>query len=206
MASSSLLDSKLIDKLQVNRLDAQKIRSNNIASLTPSYLFSAVFNGNFTRNLTGGTLTFNINDVDSIIQFSDRPFRQTQYIKFEQFVSIFTTGTFVEDPPNCVLVNKEEQKTYTIKLESIDMDIVRLNLELLPGETHNLENINGKMNIFIDNSPVRVGQNITYYNPATREVDTGRVVSERTGIYTSRANLPQLVPLGPPNINDFGGN
>ena len=204
MASSSLLDSKLIDKLQVNRLDAQKIRSNNIASLTPSYLFSAVFNGNFTRNLTGGTLTFNINDVDSIIQFSDRPFRQTQYIKFEQFVSIFTTGTFVEDPPNCVLVNKEEQRTYIVKLASSDTDIVTFNLELLPGETHNLENINGKMNIFIDNGPPRAGKTGFYFNNNIGRWQYGTTISSATIDRTP--HLEPLVPLGPPNINDFGGN
>ena len=74
MASSIILSSKAVNKLQVNRLDAQAIRSDNISGQNPQYLFSAVFNnGNFTRDSTGGTLTFSNSDVDSIIQFSDRP-------------------------------------------------------------------------------------------------------------------------------------
>ena len=157
--SNSLLHNRNFNKLVVNRLDALKIRSNNIASQTPSYLFSAVFNnGNFNRNLTGGTLTFVKSKHDSIIQFSDRPFRQTRYITFEQFVSLFTnvngSNTFEEDPPNGVLVNKEEQKTYKIKLASSDTDIVTFNLELLPGETHNLEDINGRMSFFVDSKDI----------------------------------------------------
>ena len=49
-SSNSLLNNRSFNKLAVNRLDAQKIRSNNISSYTPSYLFSAVFNGDFIRN------------------------------------------------------------------------------------------------------------------------------------------------------------
>ena len=112
MASSRILNSKALNKLQVNRLDAQAIRSDNISTLTPSFLFSALFTGNFSRNSTGGTLTFTRTDIDSIIQFSDRPFRQTGIISFQQFVNLFdTTGnnSFEEDPPNVVLVHKQEQ-------------------------------------------------------------------------------------------------
>ena len=39
MASSSLLSNKIFNKLEVNRLEALAIRSDNISSLTPSYLF-----------------------------------------------------------------------------------------------------------------------------------------------------------------------
>ena len=97
MASRRILSSLAVNKLQVNRLDAQAIRSDNIRSLTPSYLFSAVFNnGNFSRNSTGGTLTFTRSNVDSIIQFSDRPFRQTGNITFEEFVSLFGISDSVQ--------------------------------------------------------------------------------------------------------------
>ena len=156
MASHSLLSNKIYNKLQVNRLDALAIRSDNISSLTPSYLYSAVFTGNFTRDSTGGTLTFTNNNLDSVIQFSDRPFRQTDNITFLQFVSLFGisesgSNTFAEDPPNAVLVHDEEQRTYIVRLASSDTNSVTFNLELLPGEMHNLDDVNGRMSFFVDN-------------------------------------------------------
>ena len=76
MASSSLLPSKYFDKLQVNRLKANEIKSDNIYPNRPYYLFSVVFNtAIFERNKTGGTLIITKSDTESIIQFSDRPFR-----------------------------------------------------------------------------------------------------------------------------------
>lgn len=155
MASSSLLSNKIFNKLQVNRLEAQSIRSDNISSLTPSNLFSAVFTGNFSRNSTGGTLTFTNSNLDSVIQFSDRPFRQTSNITFQQFVSLFGisesgSNTFAEDPPNAVLVHNEEQRTYIVRLASSDTNSVTFNLELLPGEKHNLDDVNGRMSFFVD--------------------------------------------------------
>ena len=51
MTSSSLLPSKYFDKLQVNRLKANYIKSDNVYPQSPSYLFSAVFNNaTFDRN------------------------------------------------------------------------------------------------------------------------------------------------------------
>ena len=157
MTSSRILSSKAFNKLQVNRLDAQAIRSDNISRQTPSYLFSAVFNGDFSRNSSGGTLTFTESDVDSIIQFSDRPFRQTDNISFEEFVSLFGTirsgsNTFAEDPPNVVLVHEQEQRTYIVRLVSSDSNSATFNLELLPGEMHNLGDVNGRMSLFVDSS------------------------------------------------------
>jgi len=154
-SSKSLLDNRSFNKLVVNRLDAQKICSDNISSLTPSYLFSGVFNGNFSRNSTGGTLTFTKSDVDSIIQFSDRPFRQTNNITFEQFVSLFSgsnigSNTFAEDPPNGVLVHEEEQRTYIIRLASKNLDSAIFSLELISGEKHNESDIKGRMSFFVD--------------------------------------------------------
>ena len=96
-----------------------------------SYLFSLVFNAKFERNETGGTLTFTKSDVVSIIKFSDRPFRQTNYISFIEFVSLFETSgndSFNADPPNGVLINEEGQKTYIIRLESSDINSVTFNL------------------------------------------------------------------------------
>ena len=153
--SNSLLDNRNFNKLVVNRLEAQAIRSDNISSQTPSYLYSAVFNGNFTRNSAGGTLTFTESDVDSIIQFTDRPIRQTGIISFNEFVSLFGvldsgSNTFAEDPPNAVLVHEEEQRTYIVRLASSDSNSVTFNLELIPGENHNLLDINGRMSFFVD--------------------------------------------------------
>ena len=155
MTSRSILNSFYFDKLLVNRLQANSILSNNISSLTPSFLFSVLFTGNFSPNSNGGTLTFSQTDVDSIIQFSDRPFRQTKYITFSQFVSLFLnskigSNTFSKDPPNVVLVHNQEQRTYILKLATSNSNSVTFNLELLPGEEHNLEDINGKMSLFVD--------------------------------------------------------
>jgi len=155
MASSSLLPNKQFNKLKVNRLDAQQIKSDSILPTTPSYLFSAIFNNStFERTNTGGTLTVTDTDTESIIQFSDRPFRQTSNISFDAFVSLFkvSTGdnTFNEDPPNGVLTHSEEQRTYKITLLDYDLGSATFNLDLLPDETHNLNTITGRMNLFVD--------------------------------------------------------
>ena len=154
MTSSSLLPSKYFDKLQVNRLKANDIKSDNIYPERPSYLFSAVFNNaTFDRNESGGILTITKNDIESIIQFSDRPFRQTQNIDFDIFISLFeVTGnnSFEEDPPNGVLTHSEEQRTYIIRLLNSENDKATFSLELLPGETHNLNSVQGRMNLFVD--------------------------------------------------------
>ena len=156
MSSSSLLPSKYFDKLQVNRLKANDIKSDNIIPTSPSYLFSAVFNNAiFDRNNTGGTLTITKDDTESIIQFSDRPFRKTENINFDSFVSLFSAAgnnSFEEDPPNGVLTHDEEQRTYIITLLNSDTDSAIFSLELLPGETHNLNTISGRMNLFVDNT------------------------------------------------------
>ena len=156
MSSSSLLPSKYFDKLQVNRLKANDIKSDNIIPTSPSYLFSAVFNNAiFDRNNTGGTLTITKDGTESIIQFSDRPFRKTENINFDSFVSLFSApgnNSFEEDPPNGVLTHDEEQRTYIITLLNSDTDSAIFSLELLPGETHNLNTISGRMNLFVDNT------------------------------------------------------
>ena len=160
MASSSLLPNKQFNKLKVNRLDAQQIKSDSILPTTPSYLFSAIFNNaTFERTNTGGTLTVTDTDTESIIQFSDRPFRQTSNISFDAFVSLFkvSTGdnTFNEDPPNGVLTHSEEQRTYKITLLNYDLGSATFNLDLLPDETHNLNTVTGRMNLFVDSANIK---------------------------------------------------
>ena len=166
MSSSSLLPSKYFDKLRVNRLKANDIKSDNIVPTSPSYLFSAVFNNAiFDRNNTGGTLTITKDDTESIIQFSDRPFRQTENINFDTFVSLFSSSgnnSFEEDPPNGVLTHDEEQRTYIIRLLNSDTNSAIFSFELLPGETHNLNTISGRMNLFVDNTINNIA--ISIYN------------------------------------------
>jgi hypothetical protein len=170
MASSSLLPSKYFDKLQVNRLKANDIKSDNIIPESPSYLFSAVFdNATFDKNETGGTLTITKENTESIIQFSDRPFRQTNNITFQEFVSLFdTTGnnSFEEDPPNGVLTHSEEQRTYVIRLLNSNIDSATFSLELLPGETHNLNTVSGRMNLFVDPGLTSADVYMSTYVPA----------------------------------------
>ena len=59
-------------------------------------------------------------------------------------------NSFEEDTPNGVLTHTEEQKTYKITLLSRDLETATFNLELLPGETHNLNTVTGRMNLFVD--------------------------------------------------------
>lgn len=157
MVSNSLLSSRYYDKLKVNRLETQTIVSDNILPEKSSYLFSInLNNAKFDRNENGGNLLITKNDTESIIQFSDRPLRQTETIDFEFFIDLFKNNlennSFSEDPPNGVLIHDEEQRTYIIRLSKSDNDSAIFNLELLPGEKHNLSTITGKFNLFVDSS------------------------------------------------------
>ena len=198
--SSSLLSSKYFDKLQVNRLKTNEIKSDNILPQSPSYLFSAVFNNaSFERNSTGGILTITNNDTESIIEFSDRPFRQTENIDFVTFVDLFDTSgndSFEEDPPNGVLTHSEEQKTYIIKLLSFDLETAKFNLELLPDETHNLTTSNGRMNLFVDNAR----KNTIFRNELIQKLQdimVKYVYSNDDSSYTAHRELPP-----PRSLND----
>lgn len=148
--SNSLLDNRFFDKLSVNRLQAIEIRSNNILQI-PSYLYSLVFYGIFERKNNLGILTIEKNNYESGIVFSDRPLRQTNdKLKLEEFTSLFR-NTFEKQPPNGVLVHSEEQRTYKITLNEETNEYSKFNLELLPGETHNLSTVNSRMSFFVDN-------------------------------------------------------
>lgn len=92
MASNSLLSSKRfnrvqVDKLEVQDIQAKEILSNDISSQTPSYLFSLSFNGTFERDTEGGNLTIVHSDINSIIQFTDRPLREESNIDINLFVA-----------------------------------------------------------------------------------------------------------------------
>lgn len=156
--SNSLLDNRYYNKLEANRLKAQAIRSDNISSQNPSYLFSLLLeNATFVRTNTGGNLIFKPDNLnENVIQFTDRPFRQQSKITLNNFIRFFITnrGTnnFKEDPPNGVLVHAEEQRTYIIRLitgDSVNNNLI-FNLELLPGESHNETSVSGQMSLFVD--------------------------------------------------------
>ena len=50
-----------------------------------------------------------------------------------------------------VLVHNEEQRTYIMRLSSQSNNQVVFTLELLPGETHDLTTVTGRMSLFVDN-------------------------------------------------------
>ena len=149
------------ENIQTNLINTIKNAQNNIItsiSQTPSYLYSLVLpNATFERNSNGGILSFDRFTEDySIIQFSDRPFRESKNITMSEFINLFKTSginSFQEDPPNGVLLHDEEQRTYSIKLfenNLNELDVVKFHLNLLPGQTHNLNNITGRISFFVD--------------------------------------------------------
>ena len=156
MSSNSLLSNKAFNRLSVNRLDAQAIRSDNISSANPSFLYSILFKfATFTRNNTGGKLIINVDQkFDSVIQFSDRPFRQQKTITLYDFILLFLNNqqnSFSQDPPNAVLSHQLEQRTYKMTFDSITDKQLVYNMDLLPGETHDMSEVSGRMSLFVDN-------------------------------------------------------
>ena len=151
MSSNSLLPNKYFDKLAVNRLQAVGgIRSNNIESLTPSYLYSLIFDGTFEPTNNGGILK--INNYNNALQFTDRPLRKTSEITEEDFIKLFTetigVDTFKKDPPNGVLVYNGIQQTFSITYNSQKNEF---NLNLISNETLLFDTINNKsMSLFVD--------------------------------------------------------
>ena len=169
MSSSSILSNKYFNNLNVNRLQAREIKSDNIINDKISYLYSLNFaSAKFERNSSGGTLIIDlyIEGNNDVIQFSDRPFRQTKKITLQEIVELFAinnNNSFKEDPPNGVLVHSEEQRTYIIKSVKLNDNIVNFDLELLSEETHNLEIIEGKFNLFIDDDDAAQIKDYQYY-------------------------------------------
>ena len=154
MSSSSTLPSKYFNRLQVNRLQAQN--ADIINDDIPSYLYSLLFkSATLTKNNTGGTLTFSSADVDSVIQFTDRPFRQTGTISIDDFIDLFTivgNNSFTADPPNGVLVSSEQQKTYELKTAISDGNgNYTIELELIDGESDvGVGVVGGRFSLFVD--------------------------------------------------------
>ena len=161
MSSSSLLPSKYYDKLQVNRLKANAIKSDNISPQTPEYLFSLTDKeGSYKNN----TITLNKDTLDLII-FTDRPLRYQDQVNgknakdiIEELFSENTSNSFTEDLPNLTLVTKDGQNAYQVeKFEVINNNQVEFIISPLRSEIPNtvyndLPETEGNITIFIDSS------------------------------------------------------
>ena len=161
--SNSIISNKYIEKFSTNHLKAETIKSDNISNYV-SYLYSVVLNeATLIRDKNNASLIFDINDNNNnnIIKFSDRPFRQTEYISIIDFINLFNSSyidSFTDIPPNIVIAHNEGQKTYKIVNFSIyNNNMVTFNLELLPNETQNNTTIMVKMNIFVDAKKAKKG-------------------------------------------------
>ena len=165
MSSSGLLPSYNFNKLQVNDLQTKftsDVKTKDETSIFPYYLYSLVAdNSIFTPNLNDNNATLKINKSDThIIEFTDRPFRQTiNNFPFEDFISLFevtTLNSFNVDPPNGVLIIGEQQATYEVTLKSADTESAtfNLNLKVFENETNVFGNspITGKITLFVDSN------------------------------------------------------
>ena len=157
MASSSNLSSKFFNSIYINRLQALNSKVSNFNDPTPNFLYSILFNdATLNKHPDKATLSFTSSNISSIIQFTDRPLRQSKTISSEDFLSLFNVdnsgfNSFAEDPPNGVLVHNKEQKTYEIK--SIKRDGSEIIFEMLSvGEPEQVGEQTGKMSFFIDMS------------------------------------------------------
>lgn len=98
--SSRLLSSKYFDKLQVNKLETQQLKVNQLIN-NPSYLFSLLTeNGTFTPNDTGGIIKFNKTETN-VIEFTDRPLRKTN----NEYDLDYLIDLFLDESPNSFKFN-----------------------------------------------------------------------------------------------------
>lgn len=139
MASSSLLPNYALNKLATPRLDVvNPDPSTNIEGLTPNYLYSIVTKLIINnQNLNQGQFIFNKSDLQ-IIEFTDRPFRQSGPFNTQDFIDLFKNGnTFETDPPNAVLtfpkqdgVTSSEQIVVEMSLENETDTTVTFNFNI----------------------------------------------------------------------------
>jgi hypothetical protein len=163
MSSFSTLSSKYFNKLNVNKLVANTAVINDFSVLNqqnPSYLYSLLLtSATLNKTTTGGTLTFIKSEVDSVIEFTDRPFRKTyNNYSIDDFIGLFSSyvvgnNTFSDDPPNSVLVTENGQKTYELltAVSNGSGTNYTIELKLIDSETHsNLRDETGRMSFFVD--------------------------------------------------------
>jgi hypothetical protein len=156
MSSSSNLYSKYFNKLDVNRLQANQIKS------LKSFLFSSIFSNSSIDIIDSFTLHLTLSNSDflSCIQFTDRPLRQYHKINFSSFISFFDKGSsFSNIPPNGVLSFNNFQQSFEFSLLNFDNDTAVFKLTTLKElknknkreTTDKLQNGNtGSLSIFID--------------------------------------------------------
>ena len=171
--SNILLNNKYYNKLSVNKLSAISIKANDILPDKKSYLYSVLFQNNGTQYLTIDNnfayLEFSNNDIKSIIEFTDRPFRQTTYISLEDLDNLFfmnNNDSFKNDPPNAVLVTEFGQKTFEIVSINVNNTQITYNLKILDSEENfAVDTISGQMSLFIDDIEYNglVPKDISFY-------------------------------------------
>ena len=125
MASSRIVNNYKFNKLEAIRLDTVNpngIRANTIGSITPNYLYSILANCSFTPTNDGGLLEI-FNKDSNVIEFTDRPFRQTYKISLAEFVIIFNENfTLKNEYQNAVLINDGKQETFVVSYGYIDIE------------------------------------------------------------------------------------
>lgn len=157
MSSSSLVSNRYFDKLVVNSLQVQEIKTDKTYPERKQYLYSIILKAaTFHKNENGGILSFTRSNTN-IIQFTDRPFQKsTSNFNFDIFAKLFeennnSNNSFYKDPPNGVLVIEDKQKTYKITLNEYINDKITFNLTLLEGESNIInKDYNGRINLFVD--------------------------------------------------------
>ena len=188
MSSFSTLSSKYFNKLNVNKLVANTAVVNDLSVLNqlnpqnPSYLYSLLLtSATLNKTTTGGTLTFIKSEVDSVIEFTDRPFRKTNNnYSIDYFIDLFYVvgnNTFSDDPPNGVLVTENGQKTYELLTAGSNVSGTNytIELKLIDSETHsNLQDETGRMSFFVDGSQIAMAP-VRNADPVRRSV--GRVLA-----------------------------
>lgn len=195
MASSRIVNNYNFNKLstiRLNKVNQNGIRANTIGSITPNYLYSILANCNFTPTNDGGLLEI-FNKDSSIIEFTDRPFRQTYKISLADFIIIFNENfTLKNKNANAVLINDGKQETFVVSYGYIDIEkdsvVYILNsTEFSENRVLNSSFENSSCNFFVDSVDLSAIQVIdhagkgsgTYVTIGLREI---REVRERRGI------------------------
>lgn len=147
--------------------DSASIEKKDVPTETKSFLFSISLKyAEFTYDSINDlyyTKTL-INDIDNVIVFTDRPFRHTRTFNNLETLTILNNlfniwtdipNSFMEDPPNGVLVTSKFQTPLEIlhykSYHNNSEKYVKFTLKHIKGEGENkLFDISGPMHIFVD--------------------------------------------------------
>ena len=148
MGSKSLAKNGYYNKLEVNRLNALRLKTE-IEKPKESYLLSLDIKDGEYRD---GVLTFN-NDFNALI-FSDRPYRFVTKINANKISNLFNDNyqnSLKEDKPNAVLTTNDGQAVFEVMEEKYINNELIFTLNPLKND---LPNFNGNISLFIDNIPL----------------------------------------------------